>query len=99
MSLTRRPVNKTGLSFLLTAKELVAEPSSTLFLAITRISAVVGLDTTAVKIMSSTECTDEDTAFKETCKSPDERPRASALALRTNPMRNMLKLAGLSSDR
>lgn len=91
--LTRTPVNNTELSSLLTANELVDEPSSTLFFAMTRISLAVGLETTAVKMMSSTEFTDGEIAFKETVKSPEERPSARALRLRMTPARNILKLA------
>jgi hypothetical protein len=85
-------VNKTGASSLLTAKELVAEPSSTLFFAMTRISSGVGLDTIAVRKMSSTLCTEEAMAFKETVKSPAERPSASALRLRMTLRRSILRL-------
>jgi hypothetical protein len=92
--LTRTPVNRTELSSLLSAKDLVADPSSTLFFAMTRISSFVGLDTTAVRMMSSTDCTEDEMAFRETCKSPDERPRARAVRLRTTPARNILKLGG-----
>lgn len=49
------------------------------------------METMADNMMSSIDATDEETAFRDTVKSPDERPRARVVRLRRRPTRNILR--------
>lgn len=85
-----RPVKVTFFPSLLTRKESLALPSSTLALLMTRMSASVGLETTAVRMMSSMELTLFETALRVTVRSPVDRPRARVVRLRRMAERNMV---------